>query len=123
MKWRLSVHGAIVVMAISASSVAIAQPRVNDGTTLSQLAAMKVAPERLSGFKSSLFTGLSGQSVAAISVANIVTVREAWQSGAWTWNASKRKSFMNDRADLTVLAFVRATNAVSYTHLTLPTKA
>ena len=112
MKWRLSVHGAIVVMAISASSVAIAQPRVNDGTTLSQLAAVKVAPERLSGFRSSLFTGLSGQSVAAISVANIVTVREAWQSGAWTWNASKRKSFMNDRADLTVLALVRATNAL-----------
>ena len=27
MKWRLSVHGAIVVMAIGVSSVAVAQPR------------------------------------------------------------------------------------------------
>ena len=51
MKWRLSVHGAIVVMAISVSSVAIAQPRANDGTTLSQLAAIKVAPERSTGFR------------------------------------------------------------------------
>ena len=32
MKWRISVHGAIVVMAIGVSSVAIAQPRANDGT-------------------------------------------------------------------------------------------
>jgi hypothetical protein len=43
-------------------------------------------------------------------VANIVTVREAWQSGAWAWSASKRKSFMNDRADTTMLALVRATS-------------
>ena len=110
MKWRLSVHGAIVVMAISVSSVAIAQPRANDGTTLSQLAAIKVAPERAAGFRQSLFNGSVAQSVSALSVANIVTAREAWQSGAWAWSASKRKSFMTDRADLTMLALVRATS-------------
>ena len=110
MKWRLSVHGAIVVVAISVSSVAVAQPRANDGTTLAQLAAIKVAPERSTGFRQSLFTGTVGQSVSALSVANIVTAREAWQSGAWAWNASKRMSFMNDRADLTMLALVRATS-------------
>jgi hypothetical protein len=110
MKWRLSVHGAIVVMAISASSVAIAQPRANNGTTLGQLASIKVAPERTAGFKPSLFTSAVSRSVAAVSVANIVTVREAWESGAWAWSASKRKSFMNDRADMTMLALVRATS-------------
>jgi hypothetical protein len=110
MKWRLSVHGAIVVMAIGVSSVAVAQPRANDGTTLGQLASIKIAPERTAGFKPSLFTGTVSQSVAAASVANIVTVREAWQSGAWAWSASKRKSFMNDRADMTMLALVRATS-------------
>jgi hypothetical protein len=110
MKWRLSVHGAIVVMAISASSVAIAQPRANNGTTLGQLASIKVAPERTAGFKPSLFTSAVSRSVAAASVANIVTAREAWQSGAWAWSASKRKSFMNDRADKTMLALVRATS-------------
>ena len=110
MKWRLSVHGAIVVMAIGVSSVAVAQPRANDGTTLGQLASIKVAPERTAGFKPSLFTGTVSRSVAAASVANIVTVREAWQSGAWAWSASKRKSFMNDRADMTMLALVRATS-------------
>jgi hypothetical protein len=62
MKWRLSVHGAIVVMAISASSVAIAQPRANNGTTLGQLASIKVAPERTAGFKPSLFTGTVSRS-------------------------------------------------------------
>ena len=110
MKWRLSVHGAIVVMAIGVSSVAVAQPRANDGTTLGQLASIKVAPERTAGFKPSLFTGAVSRSVAAASVANIVTVREAWESGAWAWSASKRKSFMNDRADMTMLALVRATS-------------
>jgi hypothetical protein len=111
MKWRLSVHGAIVVMAIGVSSVAVAQPRANDGTTLGQLATIKVAPERTAGFKPSLFTGAVSRSIAAVSVANIVTAREAWQSGAWTWSASKRKNFMNDRADMTMLALVRATSA------------
>ena len=110
MKWRLSVHGAIVVMAIGVSSVAVAQPRANDGTTLGQLASIKVAPERTAGFKPSLFTGTVSRSVAAASVANIVTVREAWESGAWAWSASKRKSFMNDRSDMTMLALVRATS-------------
>ena len=110
MKWRLSVHGAIVVMAIGVSSVAVAQPRANDGTTLGQLASIKVAPERTAGFKPALFTGTVSRSVAAASVANIVTVREAWESGAWAWSASKRKSFMNDRADMTMLALVRATS-------------
>jgi hypothetical protein len=110
MKWRLSVHGAIVVMAIGVSSVAVAQPRANDGMTLGQLASIKIAPERTAGFKPSLFTGTVSRSVAAASVANIVTVREAWQSGAWAWSASKRKSFMNDRADMTMLALVRATS-------------
>jgi hypothetical protein len=111
MKWRLSVHGAIVVMAISVSSVAIAQPSANDGTTLGQLAAIQVALERTVGFRPSLFTGTVSRSITAVSVANIVTAREAWESGAWAWNASKRKSFMNDRADLTMLALVRATSA------------
>jgi hypothetical protein len=106
MKWRLSVHGAIVVMAIGVSSVAVAQPRANDGTTLGQLASIKVAPERTAGFKPSLFTGTVSRSVAAASVANIVTAREAWQSGAWAWSASKRKNFMNNRADMTMLALV-----------------
>ena len=110
MKWRLSVHGAIVVMAIGVSSVVVAQPRANDGTTLGQLASIKVAPERTAGFKPSLFTSAVSRSVAAASVANIVTVREAWESGAWAWSASKRKSFMNDRADMTMLALVRATS-------------
>lgn len=110
MKWRLSVHGAIVVVAISVSTVAVAQPRTNDEMTLAQLAAIKVAPERSTGFRQSLFTSTVSQSVSAQSVANIVTAREAWQSGAWAWNASKRKGFMTDRADLTMLALVRATS-------------
>jgi hypothetical protein len=110
MKWRFSVHGAIVVLAIGVSSVAIAQPSANDGTTLSQLASIKVEPERTAGFKPSLFTSAVSRSVAAVSVANIVTVREAWESGAWSWSASKRKSFMNNRADMNMLALVRATS-------------
>ena len=112
MKWRLSVHGAIVVMAISASSVAIAQPRANEGTTLGQLTTMKVATERTAGFRQSLFTGAANRPVPVLSVANVVTAREAWESGAWAWSAPKRKSFMNDRADIFVLALVRATNAL-----------
>ena len=111
MRWRLSVHGAIVVMAISVSSVAIAQPRANDETTLGQLSAIKVVPERTFGFRPALFTRTVSLPVAAMSVANIVTVREAWESGAWAWNASMRKSFMNDRADMTMLALVRTTSA------------
>ena len=106
MKWRLSVHGAIVVMAIGVSSVAVAQPRANDGTTLSQLTAMKVATERTAGFRQSLFTGAVNRSIPVLSVANVVTVREAWESGAWAWSASKRRSFINDRADVSVLALV-----------------
>ena len=111
MKWRLSVHGAIVVMAIGVSSVAVAQPRANDGTTLSQLTAMKVATERTAGFRQSLFTGAANRSIPVLSVANVVTVREAWESGAWAWSASKRRSFINDRADVSVLALVIATSS------------
>jgi hypothetical protein len=111
-KWRLSLNGAIVVMAIGASSVAIAQPSAIDGTTLSQLTTIKVAPERIAGFRPALFTGAVSRSTALVSVANVVTAREAWKSGAWAWNASKRKSFMNDRADTSILALVRASNAL-----------
>jgi hypothetical protein len=111
MKWRLSVHGAIVVVAIGVSSVAVAQPRANDGTTLGQLTTMKVATERTAGFKQSLFTGAANRPVPVMSVANVVTVREAWESGAWAWSASKRRSFINGRADVSVLALVLATSA------------
>ena len=111
MKWRLSVHGVIVVMAIGVSSVAVAQPRANDGTTLSQLTAMKVATERTVGFRQSLFTGAVNRSIPVLSVANVVTVREAWESGAWAWSASKRRSFINDRADVSVLALVIASSS------------
>jgi hypothetical protein len=108
MKWRLSVHGAIVVVAISVSSVAVAQPRVSDSATLGQLTTMQVAAERTAGFRQSLFTGSANRSIPVFSVANVVTVREAWESGAWAWSASKRRSFINDRADLSVLALVLA---------------
>ena len=108
MKWRLSVHGAIVVVAISVSSVAVAQPRVSDSATLGQLTTMQVAAERTAGFRQSLFTGSANRSIPVFSVANVVTVREAWESGAWAWSASKRRSFINDRADLSILALVLA---------------
>ena len=111
MKWRLSVHGAIVVMAIGVSSVAVAQPRANDGTTLGQLASIQVATERTAGFKQSLFTGAANRPIPAMSVAHVVTVREAWESGAWSWSASKRRSFINDRADVSVLALVLANSS------------
>ena len=111
MKWRLSVHGAIVVVAMSVSSVAVAQPRANDGTTLGQLTTMKVATERTAGFRQSLFTGAANRPVPVMSVANVVTVREAWESGAWAWSASKRRSFINDRADVSVLALVIAASS------------
>ena len=111
MKWRLSVHGAIVVVAISVSSVAIAQPRSNDSATLGQLTTMKVATERTAGFRQSLFTGSVNRSIPVMSVANVVTVREAWESGAWAWSASKRRSFVNDRAEVSVLALVLANSS------------
>ena len=111
MKWRLSVHGAIVVVAISVSSVAVAQPRTTDGTTLGQLTTMNVATERTAGFRQSLFTGAANRPVPVMSVANVVTVREAWESGAWAWSASKRRSFINDRADVSVLALVIAASS------------
>lgn len=108
MKWRLSVHGAIVVLAISVSSVAVAQPRSNDSTTLSQLTTMKVATERAAGFRQSLFTGTANRSIPVMSVANVVTVREAWESGAWAWSSAKRRSFVNDQAEVSILALVLA---------------
>jgi hypothetical protein len=111
MKWRLSVHGAIVVVAISVASVAVAQPRSNDSATLGQLTTMKVATERTGGFRQSLFTGAANRSVPAMSVANVVTVREVWESGAWAWSASKRRSFVNERADVSILALVLATSS------------
>lgn len=111
MKWRLSVHGAIVVVAISVSSVAVAQPRSNDSATLGQLTTMKVATERTAGFRQSLFTGSANRSIPVMSVANIVTVREAWESGAWAWSASKRRSFVNERADVSILALVLANSS------------
>jgi hypothetical protein len=111
MKWRLSVHGAIVVVAISVSSVAVAQPRSNDSATLGQLTTMKVATERTAGFRQSLFTGSANRSIPVMSVANVVTVREAWESGAWAWSASKRRNFVNDRADVSVLALVLASSS------------
>ncbi len=111
MKWRLSVHGAIVVVAMSVSSVAVAQPRASDSATLGQLTTMQVATERSAGFRQSLFTGSANRSVPVMSVANIVTIREAWESGAWAWSASKRRSFVNDRADVSVLALVLASSS------------
>jgi hypothetical protein len=111
MKWRLSVHGAIVVVAISVSSMAVAQPRSNDSATLGQLTTMKVATERTAGFRQSLFTGSANRSVPVMSVANVVTVREAWESGAWAWSASRRRSFINDRADVSILSLVLANSS------------
>lgn len=111
MKWRLSVHGAIVVVAISVSSGAVAQSRSNDSATLGQLNNIKVVIERTGGFRQSFFTGSANRSIPVMSVANVVTAREAWESGAWAWSASKRRSFINDRADVSVLALVLAVSA------------
>jgi hypothetical protein len=72
---------------------------------------MKVATERTAGFRQSLFTGAANRSIPVLSVANVVTVREAWESGAWAWSASKRRSFINDRADVSVLALVIAASS------------
>lgn len=111
MKLRLSVHGAIVVVAISVSSGAVALSRSNDSATLGQLTNMKVATERTAGFRQSLFTGSANRSIPVTSVANVVTAREAWESGAWAWSVSKRRSFVNDRADVSVLALVLANSS------------
>ena len=98
MKWRLSINGAIAIVTISVSSFALseasASSSVND--TLSQLGRIGIAVERPAGFRPSLFDVYRNQTNSAMSVANVVTSREAWESGAWAWSAAKRKNFVRN---------------------------
>jgi hypothetical protein len=86
---------------ISVSILAFSQSiaATSADNTLSQLGGIRIAVERPAGFRQALFDVHRSQSNSAITIANIVTAREAWKSGAWAWSAAKRKSFVNNTLD------------------------
>jgi len=112
-KWRLSVNGAMAIVTISVSMLAFSQPSsaTSADSTLSQLGGIRIAVERPAGFRQTLFDVHRSQSNSATTIANIVTAREAWKSGAWEWSAAKRKSFVNDTFDRNSVALNVARNA------------
>jgi hypothetical protein len=111
-KWRVSLNGALLVMSIGVATTATSQEVVaaSGESSLTTLTTLRVVPERTAGFRPALFTVWRTQQNSVRSVANVVTMREAWESGAWSWNAVKRKRFMNDVADTAVLTAVSATS-------------
>ena len=113
MKWRVSLNGALLVMSIGLATTATPQTVVaaSGESSRSTLSTLRVASERTAGFRPALFTVWRTPRNSVNSVANVVSIREAWESGAWSWKAAKRKRFMNDIADTAVLAAVNATSA------------
>jgi hypothetical protein len=47
----------------------------------------------------SAFDGLTWDDPAEIQIDHLVALKEAWESGAWAWTESQRRSFANDRDD------------------------
>lgn len=114
MKWRISIGGAIALVITSTSLIAVSQSSsaLSANNTLTELAQINIAVERPAGFKQSLFEIHRNSVNAKATVANIVTPREAWKSGAWSWSVAKRRNFMNSTLDKNSLALLVAKNAV-----------
>lgn len=47
----------------------------------------------------SAFDGRTWDDPAEIQIDHLVALKEAWESGAWSWTESQRRSFANDRDD------------------------
>lgn len=152
MNWRITVNGAVLVMAISSGAVANATTSrlvANDARTV--LSTIKVENEYKTGYRRSLFvhwSDLDGNGcdtreevlkrdstsrpqvdsyrcyvVAGdwyspydgtklsdrgdVDVDHVVALKEAWDSGAWSWSESQRKAYANDLTDRRTLIAVR----------------
>jgi hypothetical protein len=58
----------------------------------------------------SIYDGLQTADPGALDVDHVVALKEAWDSGAWTWSATRRQSFANDLSDPRTLVAVSATS-------------
>lgn len=52
-----------------------------------------------SGSWVSVYDGITYTSPRGLEIDHVVALKEAWDSGAWNWNATARESFANDLTD------------------------
>lgn len=53
----------------------------------------------LTGTWVSVYDGVTTSNPAEIEVDHVVALAEAWDSGAWSWSAAKRRAYANDLSD------------------------
>lgn len=52
------------------------------------------------------YDGVTTSDPAAVDVDHVVSLKEAWDSGAWSWSASQLSAFANDLSDARTLRAV-----------------
>ena len=83
LRWLVVAAGATLIITCP-TSVSAADP----------LSGLTVKAERPAGFRTAMF----GEKKANVKSPPIVPLREAWESGAYAWSATRRNKFMNDAA-------------------------
>mgnify|MGYP003347058567 CR=1 FL=1 len=78
-RWLVVVAGASVLFASSAASA-------------DSIDELRVRPERPAGYRADAFAEKSVNRAVPL----VVPLREAWESGAFAWPASRRAAFAND---------------------------
>lgn len=58
----------------------------------------------------SVYDGVAVTDPESLDVDHVVALKEAWQSGAWHWSATRRAAFANDLTDTRTLRAVTATS-------------
>jgi hypothetical protein len=61
----------------------------------------------------SVYDGYVSTNPTRFDIDHVVALKEAWDSGAWAWTASRRKAYANDLGDSRTLRAVSATSNVA----------
>ncbi|MBA3289749.1 MAG: hypothetical protein H0U21_17345 [Acidimicrobiia bacterium] len=62
----------------------------------------------LAGSWRSAYDGLVVTDLRAVEIDHVVSLKEAWDSGAWSWTSAQRVAFANDLIDVRTLRAVTA---------------
>ncbi len=58
----------------------------------------------------SVYDGIVSTTPSDLDIDHVVALKEAWDSGAWSWSAARRRAFANDLSDPRTLIAVSATS-------------
>jgi len=65
-------------------------------------------PESAIGYRLSVYDGVTMAAASSFDIDHVVALKEAWDSGAWSWTSARRQGYANDLGDSRSLCAVSA---------------